>query len=123
NSFNKMMDKLKEILHESSSISKTVADTSRDIYQKNQSLRDVIDQVNVSTNELATGATAISEDVGEISTSIHDIENKVRNYAISTQEMNERSEQTLSLVEKGKEAVESQSEGMKQNVEATAAVS
>ncbi|GIQ68425.1 HAMP domain-containing protein [Xylanibacillus composti] len=122
-SFNKMMEKLKDILHESSSISKTVADTSRDIYQKNQSLRDVIDQVNVSTNELATGATAISEDVGEISTSIHDIEDKVKHYAKSTQEMNQRSEHTLALVEKGKEAVESQSAGMKQNVEATAAVS
>lgn len=123
NSFNKMMDKLKEILHDTSSISKSVADTSRDIYQKNQSLRDVIDQVNVSTNELAIGATTISEDVGDISTSIHDIENKVRNYAKSTQVMNQRSEVTLSLVEKGKEAVESQTEGMKQNVDATAAVS
>ncbi len=122
-SFNKMMDKLKDILHESSSISKTVADTSRDIYQKNQSLRDVIDQVNVSTNELATGATTISEDVGDISTSIHDIQSKVKQYAQSTLEMNQRSEQTLSLVEKGQEAVESQSAGMKQNVEAATAVS
>jgi methyl-accepting chemotaxis protein len=122
-SFNKMIDKLKEILNETTSISKHVADSSREIYVKNQNLKDVLGQVTTSTNELATGASQISEDVSDISISIKDIENKVTSYAHSTKDMNERSEQTIQLVEKGRKAVESQSEGMKSNVAATANVS
>jgi methyl-accepting chemotaxis protein len=122
-SFNKMVDKLTEILNETTTISKHVADTSRGIYVKNQNLKEVLGQVTTSTSELATGANQISEDVGDISVAIKDIENKVTSYAKSTQEMNARSEQTIQLVEKGRKAVESQSVGMKSNVEATANVS
>lgn len=123
NSFNKMIAKLKDILNETSNISKHVADTSRDINLKNQNLKEVLGQVTISSNELATGASKISEDVSEISLSIKDIEIKVNSYAHSTQEMNRRSEQTVNLVEKGRKAVDTQNEGMKRNVEATNNVS
>lgn len=121
-SFNKMIDKLKEILNETTSITKHVSDSSRDIYTKNKNLVDVIGQVTTSTNELAIGANNISEDVSNISVSVKDIENKVAYYAGSTKEMNRRSDETLRLMENGKSAVESQGHGMKSNVEATAAV-
>lgn len=123
NSFNKMMDKLKEILNETTTISKHVSNSSREIYTKNHNLMDILQQVTTSTNELAAGAGQISEDVSGISASIKDIEEKVMSYANSTQEMNLRSETTLQLVERGQKAVESQGLGMKSNIEATVNVS
>lgn len=122
-SFNQMVNKLKDILNETTNISKQVAETSRGIYTKNQNLNEVLDQVNVSTGELATGSFQISEEVSNVSISIRDIETMVNNYAASTKDMNEKSEQSIQLIHKGQKAVESQSEGMKSNVEATANVS
>ena len=122
-SFNAMVDKLKDILNETTGITRHVSDASRGILEKNRQLRIVMEQVAVSSNELATGANEISEDVSGMSDSIAEIESKVEAYARSTQEMNERSEHTLSLVRKGREAVHSQTEGMRRNVEATGAVS
>lgn len=122
-SFNKMVDKLREILNETSQITKQVSEASRDMYIKNQNLKEVFAQVTASTNELATGAGEISENVTGISTSIKEIEAKTSSYTESSKEMNRRSEHTITLVEKGQQAVESQSEGMQSNIEATAAVS
>jgi methyl-accepting chemotaxis protein len=122
-SFNQMVGKLKNILNETTTITKHVSDSSRDIYIKNQNLKDVLEQVATSTDELATGANQISGDIMDISASIKDIESKVISYAHSTRDMNHRSELALQLVDKGRQAVESQSEGMKRNVTATANVS
>lgn len=122
-SFNRMIDKLKEILNETTTISRTVSDSSRDIYSKNQNLKNILEQVTLSAGELATGANEISEDVSDMSVSVKEIEAKVASYAQSTKEMNERSTLTIQLVEKGRKAVESQSEGMKSNIKATANVS
>ncbi|REK74629.1 methyl-accepting chemotaxis protein [Paenibacillus paeoniae] len=121
-SFNSMVDKLRDILTETSSIIKHVADTSRSIFEKNNQIKTAMEQVAASANELATGANEISEDVTDMSASITEIEEKVSAYATSTKEMNERSEQTIALVEKGRNALEIQSEGMQRNVEATAKV-
>jgi len=121
-SFNKMMDKLRDILTETSGITKHVSESSRQIFTRNQNLKDVLSQVTISSGELATGASQISEDVGSISGSIKDIEQKVTSYANSTKAMNDRSEQAVKLVEKGRFAVERQGEGMKRNVDATKAV-
>jgi methyl-accepting chemotaxis protein len=123
NSFNKMQEKLREILGTTTSITKQVAETSRDIYQKNLNSKDVLSQVTSSTHELATGANEITEGVSNISIAIKEIENKITAYAHSTKKMNELSEQMTVLSVKGKQAVESQSAGMKRNVEATANVS
>jgi methyl-accepting chemotaxis protein len=121
-SFNKMMDKLKEILQETSIIARHVADSSREMNRKNNDMEIVMNQVNVSAQELAAGANQISEEISSVSIATKDIENKVVNYARSTREMNERSETMRHLVEQGKAAVNSQSQGMKRNVEATATV-
>ncbi|REE92862.1 methyl-accepting chemotaxis protein [Paenibacillus taihuensis] len=118
-SFNSMVDKLREILKETSNIARVVNDTSRSIFDKNINLKQVMEQVATSAGELATGANTISEDVSDMADSIRDIENKVTTYAHSTKEMNKRSEQTISLVERGRQAVESQAAGMSRNVEAT----
>ena len=122
NSFNKMMEKLREILSETSTITRQVSESGRDMYFSNQNLKEVLSQVTQSSGELATGASQISEDVSSISAAIYDIENMVVNYAESTREMNNRSEQTVSLVESGRKAVERQGEGMKRNIQATEAV-
>lgn len=120
--FNKMMDKLREVLSETGNITRQVSDASRDIYMRNQNLKDVLEQVTQSSGELAKGASQISEDVISISASIHHIEQMVAEYAASTREMTGRSEETVNLVESGRKAVERQSEGMQRNVEATDAV-
>ncbi|HEX7055768.1 MAG TPA: methyl-accepting chemotaxis protein [Bacilli bacterium] len=120
--FNKMIDKLRDILKETTNITKHVSDTSKDIYYKNQNLKDVLSQVTFSSNELATGASQISEEVGNISTAIKEIEGRITNYTQSSQEMRQRSEQTVALVEKGRKSVETQNEGMRKNVEATGIV-
>ena len=123
NSFNKMLEKLREILGATTSITKQVADSSRDIYQKNLNSKDILTQVTSSTNELATGATEITEGVSNISIAIKEIETKITAYAHSTKKMNELSEQMTALSIKGKQAVEGQGAGMKRNVEATSNVS
>lgn len=120
--FNKMMDKLREVLNETNNITRQVSDTSRDIFLRNQNLKEVLDQVTHSSGELAKGASQISEDVISISASIQQIEQMVTDYAASTRDMSLRSAETVRLVESGQQAVERQSEGMKRNVEATEAV-
>lgn len=122
-SFNSMMDKLKEILQETTSISRSVSEKNRENYSKNQNLKNVLGQVTISTNELASGATQISSEITEISTAIKEIESKVASYAGSSQEMNVRSIAMTELIDKGQKAVESQNQGMEHNIKATAAVS
>lgn len=122
-SFNRMIEKLRDILSESMNITKHVSDTTRTIYDKNNLLKTTMEQVAVSANELATGANEITEDVANMTESIQEIENTVANYADSTKEMNRRSEATIQLVNKGLVALETQSNGMERNVEATAQVS
>lgn len=118
-SFNSMITKLTGILSESMNITRHVAETSRNIFDKNNTLKITMEQVAISSTELATGASVISEDVSNMTESIHEIESKVANYAHSTKEMNDRSKQTINLVEKGRVALEIQSKGMNRNIEAT----
>ncbi|WP_040952896.1 methyl-accepting chemotaxis protein [Gorillibacterium massiliense] len=122
-SFNKMAERLKELLGETVTITRQVADSSKDHYIKSQGMKDVMEQVSISAGELASGANQISEEVTHISTSIKEIETTVTTYAHSTREMNAKSERMVVLVDKGRAAVESQSSGMNRNVEATAVVS
>lgn len=101
--FNSMVDKLRDILTETSNITRHVSETSRNIFDKNNHIQIAMEQVAASSNELATGANEISEDVADMSESIAEIEKKVANYAHATKEMNERSEFTLGLVDKDEE--------------------
>jgi methyl-accepting chemotaxis protein len=121
-SFNKMTDKLKGILNDTIQISRSVADAGSDILRKNEHLKEVLEQVTVSAHELASGAGQISEEVSNVSQTTKDIETKISDYAQSTKEMNSKSNDMLHLVEKGRHAVELQSEGTKQNVMATTQV-
>ncbi|KRF09686.1 chemotaxis protein [Paenibacillus sp. Soil766] len=122
-SFNKMIDKLRDILRDTGSISKQVFQTSRDIYVKNESFRNVLEQVSISAHELAAGAGQISEEISGVSITSKDIEVKIVNYAGSAKEMKNRSDLMMTLVEKGRTSVESQGVGMKRNVEVTRQVS
>ncbi|TCZ75869.1 methyl-accepting chemotaxis protein [Paenibacillus albiflavus] len=122
-SFNQMIDKLRDILKETGGITKRVTDSSRDIYTKNEHLRDLMEQVSQSSNELASGAGQISEEVSSVSQSTKDIEHKVAGYAQSTREMDSHSTNMISLITKGQDAVEQQGVGMKRNVDATSQVS
>lgn len=121
--FNQMIDKLRDILKETGYITKRVSDSSRDIYAKNEHLRDLMEQVSQSSNELASGAGQISEEVASVSQSTKDIEIKVAGYTHSTREMDSHSTNMISLISKGQGAVEQQGEGMKRNVDATTQVS
>lgn len=121
--FNQMIDKLRGILNETTTITRSVVDTSREGSDKNRQLKDVMTQVTQSANELASGSSKISEEITYISSAIKDIEAKVTVYTGSTKEMNDKSEAMIRLVEQGQRAVVSQGEGMKRNVEATATVS
>ncbi|MFC3745812.1 methyl-accepting chemotaxis protein [Paenibacillus sp. GCM10012306] len=118
-SFNTMIDKLKTILTDASQITRQVMDASRGIEDKNQNLKIVMSQVATSSNELAQGANEISSDIAGMIDSIKDIETKVSNYAYSTKEMNKKTIHTLELVEQGRQSVDTQSEGMRKNIEAT----
>ncbi|SDT18185.1 methyl-accepting chemotaxis protein [Paenibacillaceae bacterium GAS479] len=122
-SFNSMIDKLREILADTSRISRLVNDTSTIIYDKNSQVKSVMEQVALSAGELATGANEISEEVGDMSESIREIENKVSSYADSSRLMNERSEVALQLVQRGQQSVETQAEGTRRTAEAASHVS
>ncbi|MGG6311302.1 methyl-accepting chemotaxis protein [Paenibacillus macerans] len=118
-SFNSMVDKLRKILQETSDITRKVMDSSRSISDRNQELIEVMTQVTHSSGELALGANAISEDVSGMKDAIGEIELKVSNYTESTREMNHRSAETLQLVQRGRESVSRQADGMRKNIEAT----
>lgn len=120
--FNNMTTKIRDILKETSGISTVVNDSSSTIFSKNNELKQVMDQVSASAGELATGASEISSDISVMADSIRDMEHSFTNYVETTKQMNERSELALTLVDKGRQAVESQADGMKRNVEATANV-
>ncbi|MFD1774127.1 methyl-accepting chemotaxis protein [Paenibacillus rhizophilus] len=117
--FNSMIDKLRVILSEASQITRHVTDASRGIEDKNLELQIVMAQVASSSHELAQGANEISNDIAGMMESVKGIENKVKNYTHATKEMNNRSEQTLSLVDKGRQSIDVQAEGMRRNIEAT----
>lgn len=122
NALNQMIDKLRGILKDTTGIARQVSDTTINIRNKSQEFRDVLGQVAVSTNELAVGASSISEDVSDMTGSVRDIEGKVENFANSARSMNDKSGLMISLVEKGRNAVEGQGMGMKSNIAATLAV-
>ncbi|WP_270406368.1 methyl-accepting chemotaxis protein [Paenibacillus timonensis] len=121
-SFNSMVDKLRKILQETSDITRKVMDSSRSISDRNQELIEVMTQVTHSSNELALGANAISEDVSGMKDAIGEIEQKVSNYTVATREMNQRSDEMIQLVERGRESVSRQANGMRKNIEATGKV-
>ncbi len=122
-SFNRMIDKLRDILNETTGITRHVADTTRDSSNKNQSMKQVMGQVTFSANELASGSQQIATEIERMASAIKEIETKVSNYASSTREMNTQSDAMISLINQGRAAVESQSEGMVRNVEATSTLS
>jgi methyl-accepting chemotaxis protein len=122
-SFNAMIVKLKELLNETASISKHVADSSRDIYHKNEGINTMIVEATGSVTSLAEGANEISSGVFKSFSVVKEIETKITDYVDSTHEMNNRCGQTLDLVKKGMRAVESQSESVSHIVLATSNVS
>ena len=122
NALNQMIDKLRGILKDTTGIARQVSDTTISIRNKSQEFRDVLGQVAVSTNELAVGASSISEDVSDMTGSVRDIEGKVEAFANSARSMNDKSGLMITLVEKGRNAVEGQGMGMKSNIAATLAV-
>lgn len=118
-SFNKMIDKLRELLQDTGRATRHVFESSRDINEKNEKMKTVLEEVALAANELASGANQISEEIGGISVATKDIENKVSGYTVSTREMNARSGQMITLVEQGLQSVETQGAGMRRNVQAT----
>lgn len=121
--FNKMSDKLRDLLKDTTRTSKHVFDSSRDIYMKNEKMKTIFEEVAVASNELASGATQISEEIAGVSVATKNIEEKVSAYTVSTREMNQKSGHMMELVQKGLRSVEVQGNGMTNNVKATANVS
>ncbi|CAG7649467.1 methyl-accepting chemotaxis protein [Paenibacillus allorhizosphaerae] len=121
--FNKMTEKLRELLQNTGITSKHVFESSRDIFYKNEKMKSVMEEVAIASNELASGAGQISEEIGGVSVATKHIEQMVSTYTSATREMNSASGKMIDLVEKGLQSVEAQGNGMRRNVEATANVS
>jgi methyl-accepting chemotaxis protein len=121
--FNGMIDRLKELLNETKRMSTHVSESGRDIFTRNESINRLLSDVSSAMSDLAAGAGQISEGVSNSFSTLKDIENKVSGYTNSTKYMNKASQETLMLVKKGSEAVESQTEGIRHNVTATDNVS
>lgn len=121
--FNGMIDRLKELLNETQRMSTHVSESGRDIFTRNEGINRLLADVSSAMSDLAKGAGQISEGVANSFSTLKDIENKVSGYTNSTKHMNKASQETLLLVKKGSEAVESQSEGIRHNVTATDNVS
>ncbi|PDO11547.1 MAG: methyl-accepting chemotaxis protein [Candidatus Reconcilbacillus cellulovorans] len=120
---NDMAQKLQAILTDTVRITQQVADTGRHLYNRNETLKDVLNQAAVSAGELAAGANQISEEVVRISDAIREIEKRIHTYADASRAMSARSQEMLALIEQGRKAVNQQTEGVQQNVSATKAVS
>jgi methyl-accepting chemotaxis protein len=123
NAFNRMTEKLRELLQDTGRTTKHVFESSRDIYYKNEQMKSIFEEVSVASQELAAGASQVSEEIAGVSAATKDIEQKVSAYTDSTREMNTKSAQMMEWVQKGLHSVEIQSAGMRKNVQATANVS
>lgn len=122
-SFNGMIDRLKELLNETTRMTSHVSESGRDIFTRNEGINRLLGEVSGSMSELADGAGKISEGVNHSFSNVKDIESKVSGYAKSAKDMNRASQQTLHLVKKGKDAVATQTEGIRHNVISTGNVS
>jgi methyl-accepting chemotaxis protein len=121
--FNKMTDKLRDVLLDTSRTSKHVFDSSRNIYLKNEKMKSIFEEVSIASHELASGATQISGEIAGVSVATKTIEEKASAYTESTRVMNAKSGEMMELVQKGLQSVEVQGNGMRKNVKATANVS
>ncbi|RAV03505.1 methyl-accepting chemotaxis protein [Paenibacillus sp. YN15] len=121
--FNSMIDRLKELLNETKHMSVHVSESGRDIFAKNEEINRLLLDVSSAMADLAAGAGQISEGVSRSFSTLKDIESKVSGYTSSARRMNKASQETLLLVKKGNEAVETQTEGIRHNVIATDNVS
>lgn len=121
--FNSMIDRLKELLNETKHMSVHVSESGRDIFTKNEEINRLLLDVSSAMADLAAGAGQISDGVSRSFSTLKDIESKVSGYTSSARRMNKASQETLLLVKKGNEAVETQTEGIRHNVIATDNVS
>src|SRR5690606_9425816 len=78
--FNRMTEKLRELLQDTGRTAKHVFDSSRDIYMRNEKMKTVLEEVASAAGELASGAVQISEDVAGVSVATKNIEQKVSEY-------------------------------------------
>lgn len=122
-SFNSMIDRLKELLQETMVMSAHVSESGRDIFSRNEEINRLLGDVSAAMSDLAAGASEISGGVSSSFSTLKDIENKVSGYTSSARRINKASQETLRLVQKGNEAMETQTQGIRHNVIATDNVS
>lgn len=122
-SFNSMIDRLKELLQETMVMSAHISESGRDIFSRNEEINRLLGDVSAAMSDLAAGASEISGGVSSSFSTLKDIENKVSGYTSSARRINKASQETLRLVKKGNEAMETQTQGIRHNVIATDNVS
>ncbi len=122
-SFNSMIGRLKELLQETMVMSAHVSESGRDIFSRNEEINRLLGDVSAAMADLAAGAGEISGGISSSFSTLKDIENKASGYTSSAKRINKASQETLRLVKKGNEAMETQTQGIRHNVIATDNVS
>jgi methyl-accepting chemotaxis protein len=122
-SFNSMIGRLKELLQETMVMSAHVSESGRDIFSRNEEINRLLGDVSAAMADLAAGASEISGGISSSFSTLKDIENKASGYTSSAKRINKASQETLRLVKKGNEAMETQTQGIRHNVIATDNVS
>ncbi len=122
-SFNSMIGRLKELLQETMVMSAHVSESGRDIFSRNEEINRLLGDVSAAMTDLAAGASEISGGISSSFSTLKDIENKASGYTNSARRINKASQETLRLVKKGNEAMETQTQGIRHNVIATDNVS
>jgi methyl-accepting chemotaxis protein len=122
-SFNSMIGRLKELLQETMVMSAHVSESGRDIFSRNEEINRLVGDVSAAMADLAAGASEISGGISSSFSTLKDIENKASGYTSSAKRINKASQETLRLVKKGNEAMETQTQGIRHNVIATDNVS
>lgn len=118
-SFQAMFTNLKSVIGSLSSVTKNVESFTKDIEQETSQLSEVNIQVTSSTEELATGAQSISENLTEAVDAVEMINKEFERNLEESKASATNSKNALDHVTSGIEVISKQHRLVKENVEAT----
>ncbi|MFS0655957.1 methyl-accepting chemotaxis protein [Bacillus sp. 179-C3.3 HS] len=118
-SFNQMTDQLISLIKEISNVSSQVEKFSLDLDEENKKLMESANQVSVSTDEMANGSQAISEDLQHGVGLIEKMDQHGRKNSDRSHTVIASTEETIEAVNSGKHTLTKTREAIEKNTEAT----
>ncbi|MGE6630945.1 methyl-accepting chemotaxis protein [Bacillus sp. NPDC077027] len=118
-SFNQMTDQLINLIQEISQVSGRVEGFSKELDDENKKLMESANQVSVSTDEMANGSQAISEDLQQGVSLIEKMDQHGQRNSERSKTVIGNTEQTIEAVNRGKHTLTETKEAIEKNTRAT----